>query len=110
MQSGSLNDFLFGKYILCVCEGIAEESIIDLLLDNNKLCFKQDIEIKNQAETENQNYLLLEQFLNLSNNLVNIPNLNELTQKYTENNPDKFANEIEHLYSIIDTISPKQFK
>ena len=73
---------------------------------------QQDIEIKNQAETEteNQNYLLLEQFLNLSNNLVNIPNLNELTQKYTENNPDKFATEIEHLYSIIDTISPKQFK
>ena len=42
MQSGSLNDFLFGKYILCVCEGIAEESIIDLLLDNNKLCFKRE--------------------------------------------------------------------
>lgn len=41
MQSGSLNDFLVGKYILCVCEGIAEESIIELLLDNDKLCFSR---------------------------------------------------------------------
>lgn len=42
MQSGSLKEFLLGKYIICACEGIAEESIIDLLLDNDKLCFKRE--------------------------------------------------------------------
>jgi len=38
--------------------------------------------------------------------------LNEakLAQKYAKNYPDKFENEIEHLYSIIDTIHPKQSK
>ena len=63
-----------------------------------------------QNETDDNNYLLLEQFIRLSNDLANISNLNELAQKYYENYPDKFANEIKHLYSIIDTISPKQSK
>ncbi len=63
-----------------------------------------------QNETDDNNYLLLEQFIRLSNDLANISNLNELAQKYAENYPDKFANEIEHLYSIIDTIFPKQSK
>lgn len=29
----------FTKYIACICEGAAEQSIIELLLDNNKLIF-----------------------------------------------------------------------
>lgn len=41
MQSDSLKDKLVNKYIICSCEGTAEESIIDLLLDNEKLCFKR---------------------------------------------------------------------
>ena len=66
--------------------------------------------IETQNETNDNNYLLLEQFLRLSNDLANISNLNELAQKYAENYPDKFENEIEHLYSIIDSIHPKQSK
>lgn len=69
-----------------------------------------DIDATNATDTQSNNYLLLKQFISLSNDLVNIPNLNELAQKYSENNPDRFAIEIEHLYSIIDTISPKQSK
>ena len=66
MQSGSLNDFLFGKYILCVCEGIAEESIIDLLLDNDKLCFSRKDLINNQKCTRIRNGdRLASEFLNV---------------------------------------------
>ena len=66
--------------------------------------------IETQNETNDNNYLLLKQFLRLSNDLANISNLNELAQKYAKNYPDKFENEIEHLYSIIDSIHPKQSK
>ena len=38
MQAGELT----GKYIICSCEGVAEETIIDILLDNDRLCFKRD--------------------------------------------------------------------
>ena len=30
------------KYIACICEGTAEQVIIDLLIDNNKLIFSRD--------------------------------------------------------------------
>lgn len=59
-----------------------------------------------QNETENNNYILLEKFLSLSNDLANISNLNEFAQKYAKNNPDKFKNEINNLLSIINIISP----
>lgn len=42
MQSDSLKDKLAGKYIICVCEGNAEEAIIELLLEHDLLCFKRD--------------------------------------------------------------------
>lgn len=29
----------FSKYIACICEGTAEQGIINILLDNNKLIF-----------------------------------------------------------------------
>ena len=29
----------FSKYIACICEGTAEQVIINILLDNNKLIF-----------------------------------------------------------------------
>ncbi len=61
---------------------------------------------ENQNDTDDKSYFLLEQFLNLSNDLVNIPNLNELAQKYSKNNLDKLKNEINNLLSIINMISP----
>lgn len=30
------------KYIACICEGAAEQAIIELLLDNGKLIFTRD--------------------------------------------------------------------
>lgn len=30
------------EYIACICEGLAEEAIIDLLLENNKLEFNKE--------------------------------------------------------------------
>lgn len=29
-------------YILCICEGTAEEEVINMLLDNNKLIFTRE--------------------------------------------------------------------
>lgn len=42
MQARELKNCLAGKYIICSCEGNAEEAIIDLLLEHNKLCFKRE--------------------------------------------------------------------
>lgn len=42
MQTGELKSRLAGKYIICSCEGNAEEAIIDLLLAHDKLCFKRE--------------------------------------------------------------------
>lgn len=30
---------IFDGYVACICEGAAEQAIMDLLLENNKLCF-----------------------------------------------------------------------
>lgn len=64
MQSGSLKDFLFGKYIICACEGIAEESIIDLLLDNDKLCFKRDDLVQKKCTRIRTGDKIASEFLN----------------------------------------------
>lgn len=37
----SLSELLADKFIICSCEGIAEKVIIELLLDNQKLCFER---------------------------------------------------------------------
>lgn len=34
-----LKEQLKGKYVICSCEGAAEEAIMDLLIDNGLLCF-----------------------------------------------------------------------
>lgn len=36
------------KYIACICEGSAEETIMNILLDNNKLIFDRDALIENE--------------------------------------------------------------
>ena len=61
-----------------------------------------------QNETDDNNYLLLEQFLRLSNDLANISDLNKLAQKYAENYPDKFANEINNLSFTLSLIQSLQ--
>lgn len=59
----SLSEILTGKFIICSCEGAAEHSIIDLLLDNGKVCFDRSAlidgectEIRN-AQTLAANFL-----------------------------------------------------
>ena len=40
MQRNELNfDFLKDEYVICICEGAAEEAIINLLIDNDLLVF-----------------------------------------------------------------------
>ena len=44
MRRPSLSDEIKGKYIICSCEGNAEQAIMDLLIDEGKLCFtRQDL-------------------------------------------------------------------
>lgn len=38
----ALKDILSKKYIICSCEGVAEETIINLLLKSGKLCFTEN--------------------------------------------------------------------
>ncbi|AWW28442.1 MULTISPECIES: hypothetical protein [unclassified Acetobacterium] len=33
---------IFDGYVACICEGAAEQAIMDLLLENNKLCFSSE--------------------------------------------------------------------
>ena len=79
---------------------------------------QQDIEIRDNETTDtsttsidkgtqddNNNYFLLERFFCLSNDLANISNLNEVAQKYFEDNPDKFDSEMKNLNFIINAIS-----
>lgn len=63
MQSGSMKEMLRGKYILCVCEGQAEEAIIDLLLDNNKLCFGRQDLVRGKCTRIRQGDRLAREFL-----------------------------------------------
>lgn len=38
----SLSELLIGKLIICSCEGVAEQTIINLLMDNERLCFNRN--------------------------------------------------------------------
>lgn len=37
------------KYIACICEGAAEQAVIELLLDSNKLIFRYDDMLENEV-------------------------------------------------------------
>ena len=63
MQSDSLRDKLVNKYIICSCEGTAEESIIDLLLDNDKLCFKRSDLVEKKCTRIRPGKKIAEEFL-----------------------------------------------
>lgn len=55
-----------GPYVLCICEGTAEEAIIDLLLDNDMLQFSRSQLINNHKVTRIRKVRDIEnQFLNI---------------------------------------------
>ena len=60
----ALSEFLNDKYIICSCEGTAEEAIIDLLLDNSVLCFSRDTLVDNQITRLRKADKIAEEFLN----------------------------------------------
>lgn len=64
MQSDSLKDKLAGKYIICVCEGNAEEAIIELLLEHDLLCFKREDLIGKACTQIRKGDRLAEEYLN----------------------------------------------
>lgn len=55
---------LSGKYIICSCEGSAEKTVIDLLLDNSKLCFTRDDLINRSCTTLHKAEDIARKFLN----------------------------------------------
>lgn len=43
MSNDKINlDMLADGYVICICEGAAEETIMNLLLDHDCLCFSRD--------------------------------------------------------------------
>ena len=50
MQKDGLNlEHLKDEYIICSCEGVAEKTIIDLLLDHDSLIFNKDNLVKREV-------------------------------------------------------------
>lgn len=63
MQS-ALSDNLGDKYIICSCEGVAEETILNLLLDNEKLCFKREDLVDKSVTRYRTADVIAKEFLN----------------------------------------------
>lgn len=59
-----LKSHLRGKYIICSCEGSAEKAIIDLLLDNDKLCFRRNNIIDGESTNLRGGQAIADEFLN----------------------------------------------
>lgn len=64
MQTGELKSWLAGKYIICACEGNAEEAIINLLLDHDKLCFKREALIRGKCTQLRKSKDIANEYLN----------------------------------------------
>ena len=47
----ALSDLIVGKHIICSCEGTAEKTVIELLMDSDKLCFNRKNLIDNECTT-----------------------------------------------------------
>ncbi|WP_303815786.1 hypothetical protein [Acidaminococcus timonensis] len=67
MQSNlkNLAEELRGKYILCICEGKAEEAIINLLLENDCLVFQKQDLLNGKCTTIRTAARIEEEFLRL---------------------------------------------
>lgn len=64
MRSGSLKDLLAGKYIICSCEGVAEKTVIDLLLDSGRLCFERKDLVRESCTRIRTGTKIAQEFLN----------------------------------------------
>ena len=59
----NLNDLLKNRYIICSCEGIAEKTIMNLLIDNDKICFCRADLINHEFTTLRKSSDIVEKFL-----------------------------------------------
>lgn len=64
MRESELSQEIAGKYILCSCEGTAEEQIMKLLLEHGKLCFGRDDLVEEKFVRVRKGKDLASQFLN----------------------------------------------
>lgn len=62
-MQNALSNLLKDSYIICSCEGIAEKAIIDLLLDNNQLCFSREDLIHGECTTCRKGSDIAQEFL-----------------------------------------------
>ena len=60
-----LKDLLQGKYIVCSCEGHAEQAVVDLLLDSRRLCFRREDLIGGECTQIRKGAHLAREFLNM---------------------------------------------
>ena len=59
----ALKDLLTNKYIICSCEGTAEKTIIDLLIDNGKLVFNREDLVDGECTILRKAALIADEFL-----------------------------------------------
>lgn len=65
MQEDGLNfDHLKKEYVICICEGAAEQAIIELLLDHNSLVFAHDNLVGREITRKRKSSEIQSAFLN----------------------------------------------
>ena len=65
MQQDGLNfDHLKEEYVICICEGAAEQAIIELLLDHNSLVFAHDNLVGREITRKRKSSEIQSSFLN----------------------------------------------
>ena len=65
MQQDGLNfDHLKEEYVICICEGAAEQAIIELLLDHNSLVFAHDNLVGREVTRKRKSSEIQSSFLN----------------------------------------------
>ena len=65
MQQDGLNfDHLKDEYVICICEGAAEQAIIELLLDHTSLVFSKDNLVGKEVTRKRKSSEIQTAFLN----------------------------------------------
>ena len=65
MQQDGLNfDHLKDEYVICICEGAAEQAIIELLLDHTSLVFSKDNLVGKEVTRKRKSFEIQTAFLN----------------------------------------------
>lgn len=105
-MSNNLVDELQGKTIICSCEGTAEEVIISLLIDNNKLCFSREDLVFEKLTRARTGKDIADKFLNLDykQDVVILRILDRPKEKL------KLPKAYQERFSVYDVCTPREIE